>query len=119
MLEYLEATSELGYVRLYRTRFSTATQATVFGLARLGIEPRPVTTPIDLSVSFFCVNFGRNILDHIHFNTGRLCGLVGLERGPLSLVSTIDRLCGLVLRVPGYRSRGPGSIAGATRFSEK
>jgi hypothetical protein len=30
-----------------------------------------------------------------------------------------DRLCGIVLRVPGYRSRGPGSIPGATRFSEK
>jgi hypothetical protein len=30
-----------------------------------------------------------------------------------------DRLCGLVFRVPGYRSRGPGSIPGATRFSEK
>jgi hypothetical protein len=44
---------------------------------------------------------------------------VGLERGPLGLVSTIDRLCGLVVRVPGYRSRGPGSIAGANRFSEK
>jgi hypothetical protein len=29
-----------------------------------------------------------------------------------------DRLCGLV-RVPGYRSRGPDSIPGATRFSEK
>jgi hypothetical protein len=28
-------------------------------------------------------------------------------------------LCGLVVRVPGYRSRGPGSIYGATRFSEK
>jgi hypothetical protein len=31
----------------------------------------------------------------------------------------IDRLCGLVVRVPGYRSRDPGSIPGATRFSEK
>jgi hypothetical protein len=30
-----------------------------------------------------------------------------------------DRLCGLVVRVPGYRSRGPGSIPGAARFSEK
>jgi hypothetical protein len=29
-----------------------------------------------------------------------------------------DRLCGLVVRVPGYRSRSPGSILGATRFSE-
>jgi hypothetical protein len=26
--------------------------------------------------------------------------------------------CGLVVRVPGYRSRGPGSIPSATRFSE-
>jgi hypothetical protein len=31
----------------------------------------------------------------------------------------IDRFCGLVVRVPGYRSRGPCSIPGATRFSEK
>jgi hypothetical protein len=30
-----------------------------------------------------------------------------------------DRLCGLVVRVPGYRYRGPGSITGATRFSKK
>jgi hypothetical protein len=29
----------------------------------------------------------------------------------------IDRLCGLVVRVPGYR--GPGLISCATRFSEK
>jgi hypothetical protein len=26
-----------------------------------------------------------------------------------------DRLCGLVVRVLGYRSRGPGSIPGSTR----
>jgi hypothetical protein len=30
-----------------------------------------------------------------------------------------DSLCGLLVRVPGYRSRGPGSVSGATRFSEK
>jgi hypothetical protein len=30
-----------------------------------------------------------------------------------------DYLCGLVVRVPGYTSRGPGSIPGATRLSEK
>jgi hypothetical protein len=30
-----------------------------------------------------------------------------------------DRLCGLVVRVPGYRYRGRGSIPGATRFSER
>jgi hypothetical protein len=32
---------------------------------------------------------------------------------------TFDHLCGLVGRVPGYRSRGPGSIPGTTRFPEK
>jgi hypothetical protein len=30
-----------------------------------------------------------------------------------------DRLSGLVVRVPDFRSRGPVSIPGATRFSEK
>jgi hypothetical protein len=30
-----------------------------------------------------------------------------------------DCLCGLVIRVPGYRSRDPGSISGAARFYEK
>jgi hypothetical protein len=29
------------------------------------------------------------------------------------------RLCSLVVRVLGYRSGGPGSIPGTTRFSEK
>jgi hypothetical protein len=33
-----------------------------------------------------------------------------------SLACTKDRLCGLVVRVSGYRFRGPGSIPGATRF---
>jgi hypothetical protein len=28
-------------------------------------------------------------------------------------------LCGQVVRVPGYRYRGLGSIPGATRFSEE
>jgi hypothetical protein len=30
-----------------------------------------------------------------------------------------DRLCGVVVRLSGYRSRGPVSIPGATTFSEK
>jgi hypothetical protein len=33
--------------------------------------------------------------------------------------TTYIELCGLVVKVLGYRSRGPGSITGATRFSEK
>jgi hypothetical protein len=31
----------------------------------------------------------------------------------------VDRLCGLVVRVIGYRSKSPSSISGPTRFSEK
>jgi hypothetical protein len=34
-------------------------------------------------------------------------------------ISGFDRLCGLVVRVSGFRSRGPVTIPGATRFSEK
>jgi hypothetical protein len=34
-------------------------------------------------------------------------------------VREMDRLCGLVVRVLGYRSGGPGAIPGTTRFSEK
>jgi hypothetical protein len=33
----------------------------------------------------------------------------------LRLPYALDRLCGLVVRVPGYRSGGPGSISGTTR----
>jgi hypothetical protein len=31
-------------------------------------------------------------------------------------VCAYNRLCGLVIKVSGYRYRGPGSIPGATRF---
>jgi hypothetical protein len=34
----------------------------------------------------------------------------------LCYVEEVDRLCGLVARVPCYRSRGPGSILGASIF---
>jgi hypothetical protein len=33
----------------------------------------------------------------------------------LCVVISLDRLCGLVVRVLGYRSGGPGSIPGTTR----
>jgi hypothetical protein len=39
----------------------------------------------------------------------RVCYIMTLE----------DRLCGLVVRIPGFRSRGPGSNPAATTFSEK
>jgi hypothetical protein len=37
----------------------------------------------------------------------------------LHLVHYVYRFCGLMVRVPGYRSRGPGSIPGTTRIPEK
>jgi hypothetical protein len=37
----------------------------------------------------------------------------------LILHNPSDRLCSLEVRVRGYGSRGPGSISGATGFSEK
>jgi hypothetical protein len=37
------------------------------------------------------------------------------EEYKYSLVCPCDRLCGLVVRVLGYRSGGPGSIPGTTR----
>jgi hypothetical protein len=35
------------------------------------------------------------------------------------LLPLFDRLWGLVVRVPGYKSKGSGSIRGATTFSKK
>jgi hypothetical protein len=62
----------------------------------------------------------------------RLCGLVvrvpGTQRGCIvSCEVRTECICyveesrpprGLVVRVPGFRSRGPGSIPSATRFSK-
>jgi hypothetical protein len=42
----------------------------------------------------------------------------GLQTLISEVYAHVDRFCGLVVRVPGYRSTGPGSIPGAFRFSE-
>jgi hypothetical protein len=44
--------------------------------------------------------------------------------GAVEIISLINGLsgfcvCGLVVRVPGYRSRGPGSFPSDTRFSDQ
>jgi hypothetical protein len=45
---------------------------------------------------------------------------IGVGRAMLRWNSLIlGRLCGLMVRVPGYRSRGTSPIPGATRFSDK
>jgi hypothetical protein len=46
---------------------------------------------------------------------GRVLSETYLKR----VIFIAERLCGLLVRVPAYRSRGPGSISGDTRFSEK
>jgi hypothetical protein len=45
---------------------------------------------------------------------GTPCAYVGTENISVRFVKE-DRLCGLVVRVLGYRSGGPGSIPGTTR----
>jgi hypothetical protein len=42
----------------------------------------------------------------------------GMSVKILLVYRDMDRLCGLAVRVPGCYPRGPGSIPGATRFSE-
>jgi hypothetical protein len=37
----------------------------------------------------------------------------------IPMIGSIDRLCGLVVRVLGYRSGGPGSIPGTNRKKKK
>jgi hypothetical protein len=52
-------------------------------------------------------------------SAGRDNGNIEIWKQDGRVLRHTDRLCGLVVRVPGYRSRGPGSISGATTFSEK
>jgi hypothetical protein len=54
---------------------------------------------------------------------GKLSGIVTflrvfLPRNIPGAVVFLDSLCGLMVRVPGYRSRGPSYTPGTTRFSE-
>jgi hypothetical protein len=51
----------------------------------------------------------------LNLSVWRLCDLCFFTAS----LSLMDRFCGLVVRVLGYRSGGPGSIPGTTRFSEK
>jgi hypothetical protein len=56
-----------------------------------------------------------------------LCSIVALEKVTVQNTRPeyftthnhkTDRLCGIVVGVPDYRSRGPGSITGGTSFSD-
>jgi hypothetical protein len=54
----------------------------------------------------------RNLDTFLPLRSGTIVTFVGYVEIKLSLR-------GLEVRVPGYRSRGPGPIPGAPRFSEK
>jgi hypothetical protein len=64
-------------------------------------------------------------LEHLHYSLANhseaisVTGRGGLIITIIIIIKTIkilvDRLCGLVVRVLGYRSGGPGSIPGTTR----
>jgi hypothetical protein len=87
--------------------------------------PRPVTG-IALNFTFLHILYNRHIHIHCVPHTYFLNKYLGTERQKQNKLRGFspqgkytDRLCGLMVRVPGYRSRGTGSIPGATRFSEK
>jgi hypothetical protein len=65
----------------------------------------------------YCINVLEALLNyqHVAFTQFSYKDLSGISK----VVSKVDRLCGLVVRVPGNRSRGPGLIPRATRFDDK
>jgi hypothetical protein len=59
----------------------------------------------------FRVNFHVSVIIQVRSSYHYICTIVNL-----SFVNGVtDRLCGLVVRVLGYRSGGPGSIPGTTK----
>jgi hypothetical protein len=64
--------------------------------------------------------YNRSTADVYHKRRGHYFNMWLTELTHFQIVGSIhDRLCGLVARVPGYRSRGPGSIPDTSRFSEQ
>jgi hypothetical protein len=63
------------------------------------------------------INKDAELLIHLDVTFNWLLVCIFLLRAALSSFS--DHLLGPVVRVPGYRTRDPGSIPGATTLSEK
>jgi hypothetical protein len=55
------------------------------------------------------------VLDHFTFTASTQTFVLRLE----GVINYVEKCGILMVRVPGYGSRGPGSIPDATRFSEK
>jgi hypothetical protein len=58
-----------------------------------------------------------SVLRWIQPCAGSSCLMLNTNLNLCSMEGVPDRLCGLVVRVSGYRSRGPGSVPGTTKFS--
>jgi hypothetical protein len=85
-------------------------------LPLMRVDPTPVEAWERFIVFFIKYgNIKKGLWNLREFNTDRRNW-----NADIKIKSNISyRLCGLVVRVPGYRSRGPGSIPGSTKFSEK
>jgi hypothetical protein len=59
-----------------------------------------------------------SVLNYINYSAQDIC-IISNIIFPIIVIYISDHLCGLVVRVPGYRSRGLGSIPGAIRILEK
>jgi hypothetical protein len=56
---------------------------------------------------------------YYYFLRQKMCRLDTMNHISTFMTHIYDRLCGLMVRVLGYRSGGPGSIPGTTMFSEE
>jgi hypothetical protein len=88
-------------------------------------SPQPVAVPIALSwlcplvptlILAYILLISNFVEEHVHILHVLLYMCIWtLYQIQLSYYASPDRLCGLVVRVLGYRSGGPGSIPGTTR----
>jgi hypothetical protein len=66
-----------------------------------------------------CLELEFQLLLHLIFVRVVTLEFLSSFKDLVTVYYVIDRLCGLVIRVPDYRSRGPGPIPSATTFPEK
>jgi hypothetical protein len=74
-----------------------------------GLELRPLSRPARSQSIYRLRSLNSNCIQYRTKIRKKVYGFVSIGR------TMIDRLCGLVIRVLGYRSGGPGSIPGTTK----
>jgi hypothetical protein len=74
-------------------------------------------TGVTRSMNFVCENYVRyvRVIMYVPMRTAFLKQRLSIYKYKRIYREVLDRLCGLVVRVLGYRSGGPGSIPGTTR----